>query len=99
MRATTVRDRCGQLSLIVAEIQERLARCINRITGETAPRRLPSGAGHDAMKMAGVTEIGMLFVRCGNGGIRHHPAEIMTAADADLAARVFSDFLISYQDE
>jgi hypothetical protein len=48
--------------------------------------------------MASVTEIGMLFVRCGNGGISHHPAESMTAADAELAARVFSDFLISYQD-
>lgn len=79
-------------------IQERLARSINRITGEAAPRHLPSGAGHDAMKMASVTDIGMLFVRCGNDGISHHPAESMTAADAELAARVFGDFLISYQD-
>jgi allantoate deiminase/N-carbamoyl-L-amino-acid hydrolase len=79
-------------------IQARLARSIGRVTGETAPRHLPSGAGHDAMKMASLTEVGMLFVRCGNYGISHHPAESMTAADAGLAARVFSDFLITLQD-
>lgn len=79
-------------------IQARLARSIGRVTGEPAPRHLPSGAGHDAMKMASLTEVGMLFVRCGNEGISHHPAESMTAADAELAARVFSDFLITLQD-
>ena len=55
-------------------------------------RRLPSGAGHDAMAMAHLTEIGMLFVRC-KDGISHHPAESMTAADADVAARVLLRFL------
>ena len=55
-------------------------------------RRLPSGAGHDAMAMADLTEIGMLFVRC-KEGISHHPAESMTAADADVAARVLLRFL------
>ena len=55
-------------------------------------RRLPSGAGHDAMAMADLTEIGMLFVRC-KGGISHHPAESMTAADAGVAARVLLRFL------
>ena len=55
-------------------------------------RRLPSGAGHDAMAMAHLTEIGMLFVRC-KDGISHHPAESMTEADADVAARVLLRFL------
>ena len=55
-------------------------------------RRLPSGAGHDAMAMAHLTEIGMLFVRC-KDGISHHPAESMTAADAGVAARVLLRFL------
>ena len=55
-------------------------------------RRLPSGAGHDAMAMARLTEIGMLFVRC-KDGISHHPAESMTAADAEVAARVLLRFL------
>ena len=55
-------------------------------------RRLPSGAGHDAMAMAHLTEIGMLFVRC-KEGISHHPAESMTEADAGAAARVLLRFL------
>lgn len=57
------------------------------------PRRLPSGAGHDAMAMASITDVAMLFVRCGNGGISHHPDETMSAADAELAASAFADFV------
>jgi hydantoinase/carbamoylase family amidase len=56
-------------------------------------RHLPSGAGHDAMAMAVLSDVAMLFVRCGNGGISHHPDESMTAEDADIAARVFSRFV------
>jgi allantoate deiminase/N-carbamoyl-L-amino-acid hydrolase len=56
---------------------------------------LPSGAGHDAMMMAQVTEVAMLFTRCGNGGISHNPLETMTADDADIAANVLLDFLRS----
>ena len=52
------------------------------------PLGLPSGAGHDAMMFDGVTDISMLFVRCGNGGISHSPLETITAEDADVAARV-----------
>jgi hydantoinase/carbamoylase family amidase len=58
---------------------------------------LLSGAGHDAMAMAAVTEVAMLFTRCGNGGISHNPLETMTADDADIAARVLLDFLRSYR--
>ena len=57
-----------------------------------AVRRLPSGAGHDAMAMASLTDIGMLFVRC-REGISHHPAESMTAADAGVAAQILFRFL------
>ncbi|MFC3108131.1 allantoate amidohydrolase [Undibacterium arcticum] len=56
-------------------------------------RHLPSGAGHDAMAMAAIADVAMLFVRCGNGGISHHPDEIMTAEDAALAAQVFGNFV------
>ena len=56
-------------------------------------RHLPSGAGHDAMAIAAIADVAMLFVRCGNGGISHHPTETMSADDAELAARVFSDFV------
>jgi allantoate deiminase/N-carbamoyl-L-amino-acid hydrolase len=57
---------------------------------------LLSGAGHDAMAMAAVTEVAMLFTRCGNGGISHNPLETMTADDADIAARVILDFLLEF---
>ncbi|HEY2395527.1 MAG TPA: allantoate amidohydrolase [Rudaea sp.] len=80
-----------------AAMQAQLAAAIARATGEPAPLHLPSGAGHDAMKMATITPIGMLFVRCGNGGISHHPDEILSAADADVAARAFIEFLLAFR--
>ena len=61
------------------------------------PRYLPSGAGHDAMEFAALAPIAMLFVRCGNGGISHHPLETMTPEDADLATRVFLHFLEHFE--
>ncbi len=54
---------------------------------------LLSGAGHDAMAMAAITDVAMLFTRCGNGGISHNRLETMTADDADIAAQVLLDFL------
>jgi acetylornithine deacetylase/succinyl-diaminopimelate desuccinylase-like protein len=48
------------------------------------------------MAMAAVTEVAMLFTRCGNGGISHNPLETMTADDADIAARVLLDFLLAF---
>lgn len=58
-----------------------------------ALRYLPSGAGHDAMAIAAIADVAMLFVRCGNGGISHHPDEIMTVDDAETAAQIFSRFV------
>jgi allantoate deiminase len=52
-----------------------------------SPRRLASGAGHDAMAMATLAPIGMIFVRC-KGGISHNPAESITPEDAEIGARV-----------
>jgi len=57
--------------------------------------RLPSGAGHDAMALAHLCPIAMLFVRCG-GGISHNPLESITGEDAEAAARVFLDFLENF---
>lgn len=82
-----------------ARLQSLLAASIERITGEGRCLFLPSGAGHDAMKMADIAEVGMLFVRCGAGGISHHPAETVDTADADIAARVFADFLMHYKQD
>ena len=64
------------------------------VTGIGLPlRELPSGAGHDAIRMAGACAQAMLFVRCGAGGISHSPEETLDAADADAAARAFDLFL------
>jgi N-carbamoyl-L-amino-acid hydrolase len=60
-----------------------------------APFYLASGAGHDAAMFGGLTEIGMLFVRCGNGGVSHSPLETVTVEDVDIAARVLLDVLIN----
>ncbi len=49
--------------------------------------RLPSGAGHDAMKIHEVLPQAMLFVRGGNLGISHNPLETVSNDDADLAVR------------
>ncbi|QBB70441.1 2-oxo-4-hydroxy-4-carboxy-5-ureidoimidazoline decarboxylase [Pseudolysobacter antarcticus] len=78
-------------------LQSQWSAAIARITGDNKPLHLPSGAGHDAMKMASICAIGMLFVRCGNGGISHNPLETLSADDADIAARVFSDFLLHFK--
>jgi beta-ureidopropionase / N-carbamoyl-L-amino-acid hydrolase len=56
--------------------------------------RLASGAGHDAVMFDGFTDIGMLFVRCGNGGISHNPLETVTAEDAGIAAQILRDTLL-----
>jgi len=58
--------------------------------------QLPSGAGHDAMAMAALCPVVMLFARC-EGGISHNPAEAMSVADADAATRVMLDFLVHYE--
>lgn len=80
-----------------AAMQRQIAAAISRTTREAAPLHLPSGAGHDAMKMATITPVGMLFVRCGNGGISHHPDESLAADDAAVAARAFTDFLLHFE--
>ena len=80
-----------------AAMQRQIAAAISRTTREAAPLHLPSGAGHDAMKMATITPVGMLFVRCGNGGISHHPDESLSADDAAVAARAFTDFLLHFE--
>jgi len=54
--------------------------------------QLASGAGHDAVVMAGLTEIAMLFVRC-KGGVSHNPAESVAEADVAVAIEVLDRFL------
>lgn len=53
---------------------------------------LVSGAGHDAVVMASLTPVAMLFVRC-RDGLSHHPDEYAAPADMEVALRVMVDFL------
>ena len=51
------------------------------------PFRLPSGAGHDAVALSGITEVGMIFVRC-KDGVSHSPLESITDEDARAGAHL-----------
>ncbi len=52
--------------------------------------KMPSGAGHDAMKLHEVMPQAMLFVRGENAGISHNPLESSTSDDMQLAVEALS---------
>jgi len=52
--------------------------------GGPKPPQLMSGAGHDGLAMAHLTDIGMIFVRC-RAGISHSPLEHVSVADMGYA--------------
>jgi acetylornithine deacetylase/succinyl-diaminopimelate desuccinylase-like protein len=66
--------------LVIDAVGEAIAAC-----GQE-PLKLASGAGHDAMIMAGHCPSGMIFLRC-KDGISHNPAESITVADADIGVQ------------
>ena len=55
--------------------------------------RMPSGAGHDAMKLHEIMPQAMLFVRGENAGISHNPLESTSNNDIQLAVDAFSHVL------
>jgi beta-ureidopropionase / N-carbamoyl-L-amino-acid hydrolase len=55
--------------------------------------RMPSGAGHDAMKLHEVMPQAMLFMRGLNAGISHNPLESITNHDTELCVRAFMHLL------
>jgi N-carbamoyl-L-amino-acid hydrolase len=55
--------------------------------------RMPSGAGHDAMKLHEVMPQAMLFQRGLNSGISHNPLESITSDDTELTVRAFQQLL------
>ncbi len=73
-------------SALSAQLRNAIQNCGHRVV------ELPSGAGHDAMALAAITPIAMLFVRC-KEGLSHHPDESITLEDADAAAQVMLRFL------
>ena len=71
-----------------------VARCAPRLRGAIGsvitglsgrrPPELMSGAGHDGLAMAHLTDIGMIFVRC-RAGISHNPLEHVELPDLGYA--------------
>jgi N-carbamoyl-L-amino-acid hydrolase len=55
--------------------------------------RMPSGAGHDAMKLHEVMPQAMLFQRGLNAGVSHNPLEAITNDDTELSVRAFQHLL------
>jgi allantoate deiminase len=57
-------------------------------TGDSDPMGIWSRAGHDAMAIAQIADIGMLFVRCFDG-ISHHPGESVREIDVERGLDAF----------
>lgn len=72
----------------------RLVSLLSRAVSEAGHQavQLASGAGHDAVAMAKLTDVGMLFVRC-RGGVSHHPSESVKVEDVAVAIDVLNRFL------
>ena len=64
-----------------------------RTTGDPDPMGLWSRAGHDAMAIAAIADIGMLFVRC-HDGISHHPDEGVREIDVARGIDAFEQAVL-----
>jgi allantoate deiminase len=71
-------------------LTKRLAASVQAVQPRTLT--LVSGAGHDAVVMAAVAPVAMLFVRC-RDGLSHHPDEYASPGDIGVALGVLVDFL------
>ncbi len=61
--------------------------------------RMPSGAGHDAMKLHEIMPQAMLFMRGLNAGISHNPLESITNDDTELCVQAFQNLLDQFATE
>ncbi|CAH1521445.1 Zn-dependent hydrolase [Vibrio owensii] len=75
------------------ELQQAWGEVVTEVTAKPA-EYLPSGAGHDALAMANLTQVGMLFVRC-DKGISHHPAESIEQDDAAVALECLTKMIVA----
>lgn len=73
---------------------ENLSRILEKSAATVAAQvpALVSGAGHDAVALAALCPVVMLFVRC-RDGISHSPEESVTTTDIDIALEVIRTFL------
>ncbi|GBL05232.1 allantoate amidohydrolase [Glaciecola sp. KUL10] len=71
--------------------------CVSaQVAPNDEPFQLLSGAGHDAMAMAEICEVGMLFVRC-DKGISHHPKESILVSDVQDTLAVLQAFVMHFE--
>ncbi|MEI8634085.1 M20/M25/M40 family metallo-hydrolase [Vibrio sp. PP-XX7] len=75
-------------------LQQKWAAVVENVTGKDA-YYLASGAGHDAMVMSELTQMGMLFVRC-EKGISHHPKEQVHLEDVQVALQCLIKMIQSF---
>ena len=73
------------------ELCRELSSALASVGQKEAPL-LASGAGHDAMALAKVCDIAMLFIRC-TGGISHNPAEAVLPGDVAVALQATLAFI------
>jgi allantoate deiminase len=78
-------------------LRNAIGKTIRDLTGRKAPELL-SGAGHDGLAMAQLTEIGMIFVRC-RAGISHNPLEHVSVADLGFAVEALTRTILALADE
>ena len=80
------RERLDQAAVACDEsLTSLLARAVEASSERV--HRLVSGAGHDAMIVAGIAPVAMLFLRS-PGGISHHPDESVLESDVEAALAV-----------
>jgi allantoate deiminase len=93
-------ERAGQLEQPAVPMDERLTAWLSEAikTAGYPARTMPSGAGHDAIVMAGRLPTAMLFLRS-PGGISHHPDEAVHKEDVQAALDVGRAFLLRLADE
>ena len=86
--------RTGQLEQPAVPMDERLTSFLaDAIEAAGFPlKTMPSGAGHDAIVMAGRLPTAMLFLRS-PGGISHHPDEAVREEDVEASLVVAHHFL------
>jgi allantoate deiminase len=88
-------ERTAQLEQPAVPMDERLTALMGAaIEAAGYPMKsMPSGAGHDAIVMAGRLPTAMLFLRS-PGGVSHHPAESVREEDVEASLHVGREFLV-----
>lgn len=85
------------MATVPVKCSENLINCLKQSCKELeidAPI-IVSGAGHDAMFLAEITEIGMVFVRCRNG-ISHSPKEWAEIDDILIGTKILYESIIKH---